>query len=206
MRIVAIHGHPRAASFNRALADAYVAGARQAGAEVREIDLEALDFDPVLHNGYAQIQPLEPDLKRAQEEIEAADHLLLSFPVWWGAAPAVLKGFLDRTFLPGWAFKFQDPWPFPKRLLAGRSAHAILTMDSPAPVYAALYWGSAHRSVLTGALKFSGFSPVTHTTIGGVKFLPERVRAWHVDRMKRLGAKHGTPASPSILSALRRPA
>jgi putative NADPH-quinone reductase len=190
MRIVAIHGHPRAGSFNRALAEAYLEGAREGGAEVEVLELDALDFDPVLHQGYAEIQPLEPDLVRAQEAIAAADHVLLSFPVWWGAAPAVLKGFFDRTFLPGWAFRFNDPWPLPTRLLKGRSAHVILTMDSPQPVYLALYWRSAHRSVIVGTLRFSGFGPVTQTTVGAVKFLPDALRRWHLRRMRRLGRRH----------------
>lgn len=190
MRIVAIHGHPREGSFNRALANAYVRGARAGGAHVDELDLDALDFDPILHNGYETIQELEPDLVRAQELIGAADHIVVSFPVWWGAAPALLKGFFDRTFLPGWAFSFQDPWPLPKRLLRGRSAHAILTMDSPKLVYAAVYWGSAHRAVITGVLRFSGLSPVSHTTVSGVKFLPDALRAFHINRMERLGRRH----------------
>jgi putative NADPH-quinone reductase len=190
VRIVAIHAHPNENSYNRALSDAYVRGARAAGAQVGELALDELDFDPILHKGYAEVQPLEPDLLRAQRLITEADHILLSFPVWWGAAPALLKGFLDRTFLPGWAFRFHDVWPLPKRLLTGRTAHVILTMDSPKLVYAALYWGSAHRSVIAGTLSFSGIGPVSTQTVSAVKYLPAWERRRQVARSEALGRKH----------------
>ena len=171
MNVLVSHGHPGTESYNRALVDAYAEGAQAAGATVRRLDLEALDFDPVLHHGYAKIQPLEPDLVAAQADIEWADHIVLGFPVWWGAPPALLKGFFDRTFLPG------------------RTAHVIVTMDSPQPVYNAIYWRSAHRAVVRGVLRFCGIGPVTTSTIGGVKFLPEAVRTWHVERQARLGGR-----------------
>ena len=187
MNILVIHGHPNEGSYNRALVDAYADGARSAGATVRTLDLGALEFDPVLHHGYAKIQPLEPDLLAAQADIEWCDHLVLGFPVWWGAPPAPLKGFFDRTFLPGWAFKFRGRWPLPQKLLKGRTAHVIVTMDSPQPVYSAIYWRSAHRAVIRGVLRFCGIGPVTTSTVGGVKFLPEAVRTWHVRRQAKLG-------------------
>ena len=143
MNVLVIHGHPGTESYNRALVDAYAEGAQAAGATVRRLDLEALDFDPVLHHGYAKIQPLEPDLVAAQADI-------------------------DRTFLPGGAFKFKGPWPLPEQLLKGRTAHVIVTMDSPQPVYNAIYWRSAHRAVVRGVLRVGGIGPVTTSTIGGV--------------------------------------
>ncbi len=190
MRIVAIHAHPNSDSYNRALSDAYVRGARSAGAQVDELVLDELDFDVVLHKGYSEIQPLEPDLVRAQQLITGADHIVLSFPVWWGAAPALLKGFLDRTFLPGWAFRFREIWPLPVRLLKGRTAHVIVTMDSPKLVYAALYWGSAHRSVIAGTLAFSGIGPVSTQTVSAVKYLPAWERRRQLARSEALGRRH----------------
>ena len=70
MRILVIHGHPRETSYNRALVEAYIQGARAEGADVDVLDLAALDFDPVLRHGYAEIQPLEPDLLDAPFVLE----------------------------------------------------------------------------------------------------------------------------------------
>src|SRR5256885_5328869 len=67
-RILIILGHPSASSLCAGLADAYAQGARDSGAEVRLLRLGELDFDPLLHAGYRQDQPLEPDLQRARSE------------------------------------------------------------------------------------------------------------------------------------------
>ena len=66
-RILVILGHPSNQSFCGALADHYVQAAREAGHEVRELRLGTLSFDPILREGYQQIQPLEADLLKAQE-------------------------------------------------------------------------------------------------------------------------------------------
>ena len=81
--------------------------------------------------GYAQIQPLEPDLLDAQASITWAQHLVWVYPIWWGGLPALLKGFLDRIFLPGFAFKYRPNSALWDRLLTGRSAELLVTMDSP---------------------------------------------------------------------------
>jgi hypothetical protein len=83
---------------------------------VRELRLGQLDFDPSLHEGYRQVQPLEADLLAAQEAILWAEHLVFAYPIWWGGAPALLKGFVDRAFLPGFAFKYRPGKAFPEQL------------------------------------------------------------------------------------------
>ena len=95
-RILVILGHPSTTSFCSALADTYSHSAKIAGHEVRVLRLGDLVFDPILHNGYSEIQPLEPDLLSAQSDILWATHLTFVFPIWWGGIPALLKGFIDR--------------------------------------------------------------------------------------------------------------
>ena len=86
--ILVILGHPDTNSYCAALADAYVRGARAAGAQVKLVKLAELDFDPVLHHGYNEIQELEPDLQEMQREISAARHVVWVYPMWWVGAPA----------------------------------------------------------------------------------------------------------------------
>jgi putative NADPH-quinone reductase len=146
-----------------------VKGAEASGNEVRLISLGKLSFDPVLHDGYAKIQPLEPDLVSAQSAISWAQHLVFVYPTWWGAMPALLKGFIDRIFLPGFAFKYREGSVFWDRLLAGRSAHLLVTMDSPPWYYRWVVRMPGHNQMKRAILEFSGIKPVTISNFGPVK-------------------------------------
>lgn len=130
-RILIILGQPSSNSLCAALARTYADAARQSGAEVRLLELGKIAFDPILRHGYERIQPLEPDLRNAQADITWAQHLVWVYPIWWGSLPALLKGFLDRIFLPGFAFKYRVNSALWDRLLTGRSAELLVTMDSP---------------------------------------------------------------------------
>jgi putative NADPH-quinone reductase len=170
MRILVIDAHPMADSFCSALAGAYADAAAAAGAEVRRLRLADLDFDPDLHHAYTMIQPLEPELTAAQQDILWADHLVFAYPTWWGTVPARLKGFIDRVFHPGFAFKFPGPRaPFQEKLLAGRSARLLVTMDAPPWYYRWCIGAPGHRMMKTAVLGFCGIRPVGISSFGSVK-------------------------------------
>ena len=168
-RILVILGHPANESFCGALANSYVMGAKSAGNEVQLITLGSLSFDPVLHNGYAMIQKLEPDLVAAQDAITWAQHIVFVYPIWWGAMPALLKGFIDRLFLPGFAFKYREGSQFWDRLLSGRSAHLLVTMDTPPWYFRWVYRMPGHNQMKRTILEFSGIKPVTISSFGPIK-------------------------------------
>jgi putative NADPH-quinone reductase len=182
-----ILGHPDRESFGNALADAYESGARESGIEFKRLNLADLDFDPSLHRGYREIQELEPDLKRAQEMITWAEHLVFVYPIWWATMPALLKGFLDRTFLPGFAFKYKKDSPWWDKLLAGRTARVITTMDAPVFYYWIVNWNSGHRAMKKATLEFCGIKPVRMTSFGQVKnSTPEKRSKW-LEKVRDLG-------------------
>jgi len=105
-RVLVILGHPSTDSLCGALASSYTAAAGNAGHEVRRINLAEQSFDPLLRHGYAEPQKLEPDLVNAQAQLKWANHVVFVYPTWWGSMPALMKGFIDRTFLPEFAFKY----------------------------------------------------------------------------------------------------
>ncbi len=82
-----------------------------------------MQFNPNLQFGYQKRIELEPDLLGAWEKIKWADHLVWIHPVWWGGLPAITKGFIDRVFLPGFAFKYRENSVWWDRLLKGKTAH-----------------------------------------------------------------------------------
>ncbi len=160
MKITAIDGHPGTSRLVTALMDRYLEAAEAAGAEVTRFALRDMDFDPVLHEGYKQRQEWEPDLKRAAQSIQDCDHLLLGFPMWWGGQPASLKGFFDRVFLPGFAFKYHENDPMWDRLLTGRSAQVFVTSDTPKFFLKLSYGAPVFNQIKKQVLGFSGFKPV----------------------------------------------
>ncbi len=168
-KITVILGHPDSDSFCAALANAYCEAAQMAGHELRYHALGSLHFDPVLHKGYKGIQALEPDLETVKDSIVWADHLVFVYPIWWGAMPALLKGFIDRVFLPGFAFRYRKNSPLWDRLLAGRSAHLLVTMDTPPWYFRWVYKMPGHHQMKKTILEFSGIKPVKILSLGPVR-------------------------------------
>ena len=179
-RIFILAGHPDANRLTTHLADAYEQGAKEGGHEVRRLNLGSLSFDPILHHGYAEVQPLEPDLVKVQEEIKWCTHFVLIYPSWWSTMPALLKGMFERMWLPSFAFKFSQGGWWWAGLLKGRSASVFVLSDSP-PLFARLLFGDSTREIKRGILWFSGFSPICIKKIGPLKDISAvRVKQlWH---------------------------
>lgn len=186
--ITVILGHPDAASYCGELAHAYTQAAKDAGHDVRLFRLGDIAFDPVLHHGYRQRQDLEPGLVEVKEAITWAHHLVFVYPIWWGAMPALLKGLFDRVFLPGYAFKYRPNSQFWDRLLAGRSAHAIVTMDTPPWYYALMYTKPGHHQIKKTILEFCGIKPVKITSLGPVRHASADKRARWIEQIRRHAA------------------
>ncbi len=188
-KVLIIQGNPIANSYGSQLAEVYARGAAESGAEVRELVLAELEFDLNLSGGYKDKQPLEPDLQKAQELISWADHLVFVYPNWWGGMPALLKGFIDRVFLPGFAFKYRKNSPLPEQLLKGKTARLIVTMDSPY-VYYRFYLGQpGHQMMKHSILKFCGVGSVRATNITQLRKMPEVARKQWLERIHRMGRK-----------------
>lgn len=184
-KILVILGHPRGESFNGALAQAYLEGASEAGAEVRQLKLGDLSFDPNLHVGSgarfgeAKAQPLEPDLLRAQADIAWAEHLVFVYPSWWGTLPALLKGFIDRSFTPSFAFKYHQGKTLPEQLLKGKTAHLVVTMDTPSWWNRWVYRWGGHNTMRHAILGFCGIRQVRITDLDQMRnSTPEKRSRW----------------------------
>lgn len=187
--ILIILGHPDSASFSAALADAYLESALAAGHNARLIRLGDLDFDPVLRHGYQQRQELEPGLVDIRDAISAAQHLVFVYPIWWGGMPALLKGMFDRVFLPGYAFRYREGSQFWDRLLSGRSAHALVCMDTPPWYFRLVYRMPGHNQMKRTILEFCGIKPVKISSFGPVRFATPQQRERWLDQARALARK-----------------
>lgn len=186
-KIALINAHPDAASFNSALAEAYTKGAAQSGAEIRTITIRELDFNPNLQFGYRKRMDLEPDLVTSWETVQWADHLVWLHPVWWGGLPAIAKGFIDRLFLPGLAFKYRENSVWWDKLLKGKTAHIITTMDQPGWYYRLVFGRPSINQLKKSTLEFCGVKPVKVTTIGIIKTADEQQRKKWLSKVYKLG-------------------
>ena len=188
-RILVLDGHPDGESYGAALHEAYCRGAAASGAEVRPLRVRDLSFEPNLRHGYRQRTELEPDLLRAIELIRWAEHIVIVHPVWWGSVPALLKGFLDRVFLPGFFFRKRPGsatrWD---KMLTGRSAHIVYTLDTPW-----LFWWLSGRPAFNAlkwvTLFYCGVWPIRGTALGIVRLSTAEKRAKWLAKIEALGRR-----------------
>ncbi len=166
--ILIINGHPNRESLSTALAESYRIGAFSNGHSCDTLNLVELQFDPVLKSDRSDTRNLEPDLFEAQEAISKADHLVFVFPIWWGTYPALLKGFIDRVFLSGFAFRHHENSTKWSKLLKGKTARIIATMDTPKWYYSMFYKNFGFRAMRQGLLEYCGVSPVKTTVFSPV--------------------------------------
>ena len=153
-RAMVLFAHPCAESFSAALHRTVVDTLADRGWQVDDCDLYAEGFGPVLtaeeRRGYHEVGPNVAPVAGYVERVQAAEALVLVFPVWNFGFPAMLKGFFDRVFLPGVSFRLEDGFVKPnlthvKRLAAvttygGTRLRAVMAGDPPRHVVRRAIW------------------------------------------------------------------
>lgn len=169
--IAIIQGHPdsHGKHFGHALAMAYATGAEEAGHEVRYIPVAELDFQMLRTKEEWETGTPPDSIRKSQEMIRWADHLVIVYPLWMGFMPALLKAFLEQTFRPGFALGAAAPGKMPRRLLAGKSARIVVTMGMPALVYKWYFRAHSLKGLARNILGFAGIKPVKTSVIGAVE-------------------------------------
>lgn len=171
------HPDPAPARYVHALADAYCAGARDAGHEVRHIMLGDINM-PILHGRESWMHGDAPDVvKPGQEAMLWADHIVFLYPLWLGDMPALLKAFLEQALRPGVALQYGDS-PAPEKLMKGKSARLVVTMGMPALFYSAYYGAYSVRSFKRNILELVGIDPVKTSLIGNVEGSAKHRERW----------------------------
>jgi NAD(P)H dehydrogenase (quinone) len=168
-RTLILNGNPSRTSLGGALAEAIAEAARAKGRDVRVIHLQDMTFDPDLTEGYRARQDLEPDLVAFQTELTWCETFVLVHPLWWGGAPAKLKGLFDRALLPGFAFRYVEGKPLPEKLLAGRTARVLITTDTPGWFLRFFYRNGWPNQLRHQILDFVGLKLTKIRTIGPIR-------------------------------------
>lgn len=189
-KILIINGHPNPDSFNFGIVESYKKGAETSAAIIESITITSLNFNPNLKFGYQKRTDLEPDLVESWEKIKRADHLVWVHPVWWGGLPAITKGFIDRLFLPGMAFQYRENSVWWDKLLKGKTAHIITTLDQPSWYYRFFYGRPSVNQLKKSTLEFCGVSPVKVSYIGIIKGSEEKQRKKWLEKVYNFGVRN----------------
>ena len=188
-RIAIIQGHPDAKGRHllHALADAYEEGARASGHEVKRIEVATLEFLLLRTQAEFESGAMPTSLLQPSADMRWAQHWVILFPLWHGTMPALLKGFLEHVFRPGFAMEYRGQG-FPKRLLAGRSARVVVTMGMPVMFYRWYFGAYGLRSFERSMLRFSGIKPIRESLFG-LAFSDDSKRTGWIEKMRMYGRK-----------------
>lgn len=189
-KILVINGHPDKESYNYALSNSYIKGALTTKATVKTINIQELNFNLNLEFGYRKRTELEPDLKEAQEKLKWANHIVWVYPIWWGSVPAIMKGFLDRVLLPGFAFQKRQNSLWWDKLFISKTSRIICTLDQPSWYYKWFYGNPSHNAMKKLTLKFIGVKSVKITTIGPIRLSKDKFRTKWLKKVEKLGEKN----------------
>jgi NAD(P)H dehydrogenase (quinone) len=113
VQVLVVHAHPDSDSYSTALRDAAVRGLEKAGHDVTVLDLYAEAFVPAMsaaeQRAYESGDPISDGQVAAHANLlRSANALVFVYPTWWFGMPAIMKGWLERVFVPGVAFHLDD--------------------------------------------------------------------------------------------------
>ena len=107
-----VYAHPSERSFTREVLDAFLGGLDSGGHTHTISDLYAMGFRPELtlaeyerESAYDAGAPVPDDVAAEQAKLNAAEVWAFLYPVWWADCPALLKGWFDRVWTVGFAYK-----------------------------------------------------------------------------------------------------
>ncbi|MGI9553278.1 MAG: NAD(P)H-dependent oxidoreductase, partial [Aurantibacter sp.] len=108
----------------------------------------------------------------------------------WGSVPAIMKGFFDRLFLPGFAFQKREGSLWWDKLLTQKSARIICTMDQPPWYYRLINGRPSHYAMKKLTLNFVGIKPVKITSIGPLRLSKIEFRTKWLKKVEQLGERN----------------
>lgn len=190
MNLTVVLAHPRPRSFNHALAAAAAEALAAAGHRVSFHDLYADGFDPVLPAPELRDEAALPPAVAAHcAELAAADGIVVVHPNWWGQPPAILKGWVDRVFRPGVAYRFLEGdggEGIPLGLLKARTALVFTTSNTPEARELAVFGDPLQRTWADCVFRFCGVADVRRRNFGVVITSTPAERAAWLDEARGL--------------------
>ncbi len=188
-----IYAHPYEESFNHAILEAVVSALKDEGAQFEVIDLYRDGFRAELDReglaGYSEGKSPDPTVAAYRDKIARAGRLFFIFPVWWSDMPAILRGFFDKVFLPGFAYEETDDGRLRGLLKHIRGAVAFTTLGGPA-IYHNLILGYPLKRILEQAtLRFCGIRRVRIVEFDRAQSVGDPVRKGWLSKVDKIVRK-----------------
>jgi NAD(P)H dehydrogenase (quinone) len=191
-KFLIIYAHPNPDSFNSAIKTRVVNTLEKVNVSFKVIDLYSENYNPVL--SLAEMKGIMlPETKRYQELITEATNIIFIFPVFWFRAPAILEGFLDKVFVPGFAYRFKHlfgNYGIPIPLLKDKRVLTILTHGAPALPVKTIYVNAVKYRFLLGFLSFCfNLFKCKIIQLWSVPFVNAKIREKYLSKVERLVLK-----------------
>ena len=190
MKVLIVYAHPNPKSFNRAILDVVIEGLDSCGHETRIKDLYRAEFNPLLDQeglALANQGKVPAEIKREQQDLRWAEGLVFIYPLWWFDRPAILKGWFDRVFTHGFAFRYTSEGM--QGLLSHRKALVIVTTGGDISEFDQL--GASDyimRPTTDGTLALCGVKNIVDKVLYSVTLLSNEGRQKMLDEVRQLAA------------------
>lgn len=186
MKNLIIFAHPYSKSFGKAIVDTIEKESIDNNVEIQIRDLYELEFNPILSGNdliNLRTQSYADDIEIEQEYIKWADVITVVYPVWWASMPAILKGYIDRVFANGFAFKNGENGPM--GLLEGKKAILFSTTGFPSEIYEKIGMHSAMKQTTDKSIfEFCGIEVIDHVFLGAVPTASEDELKKYLEEVK----------------------
>ena len=164
MKNLIVYAHPNSGSLNHFFKQTVLEILQESGEEIAVRDLNEINFNPVLSledmNGQ-RMGTVADDVQTEQDFITWADRIIFIYPIWWTGMPAIMKGYIDRVFSYGFAYRYDQG--VQKGLLTGKKTIIINSHGKSNAEYEAM--GMDKALILTsdtGIFTYSGLEIQQH--------------------------------------------
>lgn len=191
MKILVIYSNHHAGNFNADLLDGIREHFVKKGDEVAIRDLYQQNFDPVLRTrDFEMISAGETpeDILKEQSFVKWADVMLFIYPIWWGGMPAIMKGYIDKVFAWGFAYKSNGNGVYP--LLTGKRAMIINTLGQSRAEYEKGMFQAMDRINNEGIFGFCGIELISQNYFASIHSI--------TDQQKRENIKQAIESLESV--------
>lgn len=188
MKYLIVYAHPNPKSFNHAILETISEELRKKKRDFTVRDLYKISFDPALSaKDLSAIQDgaVPKDIKREQHYISKADILIVIFPIWWSAMPAMLKGYIDRVFSLKFAYDITETEVV--GLLRDKKVFLISTTGASKEDYEKMgAFKMMNMAMDTAIFQFSGMKVIGHKYFSSVPYVSQQDRKKMLQELKLL--------------------